>query len=95
MTNFQIAALTLIMVATGAIANLGGGYLGAQLAVRARQRLVRGLFLATVACLALELLAYDVLYRTLLAGPVWAEFQRTQSGDRAATGALPHGAGPT
>ena len=31
------------------------------------ERLVRALFLATVACLALKLLAYDVLYRALVA----------------------------
>jgi uncharacterized protein len=49
-----------------AVANLIGGYLGAQLAVKSSERLVRGLFLATVACLALKLLAYDVVYRTLL-----------------------------
>jgi len=51
-----------------AIANLVGGYIGAHLAVRASARLVRGFFLATVACLALKLLAYDVIYRALLHG---------------------------
>jgi hypothetical protein len=30
------------------------------------ERLVRALFLATVACLALKLLAYDVVHRALL-----------------------------
>lgn len=50
-----------------ALANLIGGYLGAHLAVRASQRVVRGFFLATVACLALKLLAYDVIYRAVLA----------------------------
>lgn len=50
-----------------AIANLVGGYLGAHLAVRTSQRVVRGFFLATVAALALKLLAYDVLYRALFA----------------------------
>ena len=51
-----------------AAANLVGGYLGAKLAVRSSERLVRLLFLATVACLALKLLAYDVIYRALLSG---------------------------
>lgn len=50
-----------------ALANFLGGYLGAHLAVRASARLVRALFLLTVACLALKLLGYDVLYRCLLA----------------------------
>ena len=50
-----------------AAANLVGGYFGAQLAVKSSERLVRALFLATVACLALKLLAYDVVYRALLA----------------------------
>jgi uncharacterized protein len=50
-----------------AVANLLGGYLGAHLAVRASQRVVRAFFLGTVACLALKLLAYDVVYRVLLA----------------------------
>jgi len=50
-----------------AVANTIGGYLGALLAVRASQRLVRGFFLATVAALALKLLAYDVIYRALSA----------------------------
>jgi uncharacterized membrane protein YfcA len=48
------------------MANLIGGYLGARLAVRASERWVRGLFLSTVTCLALKLLAYDVIYRSLL-----------------------------
>ena len=51
-----------------ALANLVGGYLGAELSVRASPRLVRGLFLVTVAGLALKLLAYDVLYRALYLG---------------------------
>ena len=51
-----------------AAANLVGGWLGALLAVRISERLVRGLFLTTVACLALKLLAYDVVYRALLTG---------------------------
>ena len=51
-----------------AAANLVGGYLGARLAVRSSERLVRLLFLATVAGLALKLLAYDVVYRALLTG---------------------------
>ena len=50
-----------------AAANLIGGYVGAQLAVKSSERLVRLLFLATVACLALKLLAYDVVYRALIA----------------------------
>jgi len=50
-----------------ACANLVGGYIGAHLAVRSSERLVRGFFLATVACLALKLLAYDVVYRAVLA----------------------------
>jgi uncharacterized membrane protein YfcA len=50
-----------------AAANLVGGYVGAQLAVKSSERLVRALFLATVACLALKLLAYDVVYRALIA----------------------------
>ncbi|MEP7049703.1 MAG: sulfite exporter TauE/SafE family protein [Pseudomonadota bacterium] len=50
-----------------AVANFVGGYVGAQLAVKSSERLVRALFLATVACLALKLLAYDVLYRALVA----------------------------
>jgi uncharacterized membrane protein YfcA len=50
-----------------AVANLIGGYLGALWAVRASQRVVRALFLATVGGLALKLLAYDVIYRALLA----------------------------
>jgi uncharacterized membrane protein YfcA len=49
-----------------AVANLVGGYLGAQLAVKSSERLVRAIFLATVAGLALKLLAYDVVYRALL-----------------------------
>ena len=49
-----------------AVANLLGGYLGAQLAVKSSERLVRAVFLATVACLALKLLAYDVVYRALV-----------------------------
>lgn len=49
-----------------ALANLVGGYLGAHLAVRTSERAVKALFLATVASLALKLLAYDVLYRSLL-----------------------------
>jgi hypothetical protein len=48
------------------VANLIGGYLGARLAVRASERWVRGLFLSTVTCLALKLLAYDLIYRSLL-----------------------------
>jgi len=48
-----------------AVANSIGGYLGALLAVRASQRLVRGFFLATVAALALKLLVYDVVYRAI------------------------------
>jgi len=50
-----------------AAANLMGGYLGAHFAVRTSQRVVRGFFLATVASLALKLLAYDVLYRAVFA----------------------------
>jgi hypothetical protein len=50
-----------------AAANLVGGYVGAQLAVKSSERLVRALFLATVAGLALKLLAYDVVYRALIA----------------------------
>ena len=50
-----------------AVANFLGGYIGAHLAVRAGQRWVRAFFLATVACLALKLLAYDVIYCRLLA----------------------------
>lgn len=50
-----------------AVANLLGGYLGAHLAMRTSQRAIRGLFLLTVAGLALKLLGYDVLYRTVLA----------------------------
>ncbi len=50
-----------------AVANLIGGYLGAHLAVRTSQRVVRAFFLAAVAALALKLLAYDVVYRALLA----------------------------
>ena len=50
-----------------AIANLIGGYVGAHFAVRTSQRAVRGFFLATVAALALKVLAYDVIYRALLA----------------------------
>lgn len=49
-----------------AVSNLIGGYIGAQLAVKSSERLVRALFLATVAALALKLLAYDVLYRALV-----------------------------
>ena len=49
-----------------ALANLFGGYIGAQLAVKSSEKLVRALFIATVACLALKLLAYDLLYRTLV-----------------------------
>jgi uncharacterized protein len=49
-----------------AAANLVGGYVGAQLAVKSSERLVRGVFLATVAVLAVKLLAYDVVYRVLL-----------------------------
>ena len=51
-----------------AAANLLGGYVGAQLAVKSSQRLVRAFFIATVACLAVKLLAYDVVYRALLGG---------------------------
>ncbi len=50
-----------------AVGNLLGGYLGAQFAVRSSERLVRALFLTTVAALALKLLAYDGLFRNLLA----------------------------
>jgi hypothetical protein len=50
-----------------AVANLLGGYLGAHFAAQSSERLVRALFLATVACLAVKLLAYDVVYRALLA----------------------------
>jgi uncharacterized membrane protein YfcA len=50
-----------------AAANLLGGWLGAQLAVKSSEKLVRSLFLATVAGLALKLLGYDVVYRVLLA----------------------------
>jgi uncharacterized membrane protein YfcA len=50
-----------------AAANLVGGYLGAHWAVRSSEKLVRGIFLATVAALALKLLAYDVIYRALFA----------------------------
>jgi uncharacterized membrane protein YfcA len=49
-----------------AVANLAGGYVGAHFAVRTSERAVRGFFVATVACLALKLLAYDVLYRSLI-----------------------------
>jgi uncharacterized membrane protein YfcA len=50
-----------------AVANLLGGYIGAHLAVRASEKLVRAIFLATVAALALKLLAYDVVYQAVLA----------------------------
>jgi hypothetical protein len=50
-----------------AIANFAGGYWGAHLAVRSSERRVRAIFLVTVACLALKLLAYDVVYRSFLA----------------------------
>jgi uncharacterized membrane protein YfcA len=49
-----------------ALANLFGGFVGAHWAVKANQRVVRGLFLATVAALAMKLLAYDVVYRSWL-----------------------------
>jgi len=49
-----------------AFANLFGGFIGAHWAVKANPRVVRGLFLATVAALAMKLLAYDVLYRSWL-----------------------------
>jgi len=49
-----------------AAANLVGGYIGAQLALKSSEKLVRAIFLATVAGLALKLLAYDVVYRALL-----------------------------
>jgi len=50
-----------------AAANFIGGYVGAQLAVKSNERVVRALFLATVSCLAMKLLAYDVVYRSLIA----------------------------
>ncbi len=45
-----------------AVANLIGGYLGAHLALRVRAVTVKRLFLATVACFAVKLLGYDVLF---------------------------------
>ena len=45
-----------------AVANLVGGYLGAHLALHVRAVTVKRLFLATVACFALKLLGYDVLF---------------------------------
>jgi uncharacterized membrane protein YfcA len=50
-----------------AVANLIGGYIGAHAAVKVGQQFVRALFLATVAALAVKLLAYDVFYRSILA----------------------------
>jgi len=49
------------------VANLAGGFIGAHWAVKAKQPVVRMLFLATVGLLALKLLSYDVVYKTWIA----------------------------
>jgi uncharacterized membrane protein YfcA len=50
-------------------ANLLGGWLGAHFAVKASQKTVRVLFLASVGALAAKLLVYDVVVKSWLAGP--------------------------
>ena len=46
-----------------AAGNLAGGWLGAHAALKAGDRFVRALFLATVALLAAKLLVWDLLLR--------------------------------